>query len=49
MSWFSIEKRSLYFKINGKNIAELVQMDISELINWFEDLNSIIYLKNKKL
>ncbi len=33
-----LRKESLYFKLNGKNIGELVQMDISELSDWFEDL-----------
>lgn len=33
-----LKKESLYFKINGKNIGDLVQMDISELANWFADL-----------
>ncbi|MVO10342.1 excinuclease ABC subunit UvrA [Flavobacterium sp. TP390] len=33
-----LKKESLYFKINGKNIGDLVQMDISELAIWFADL-----------
>lgn len=33
-----LKKESLYFKINGKNIGDLVQMDISELATWFADL-----------
>lgn len=33
-----LRKESLYFKINEKNIAELSQMDISELAKWFDNL-----------
>ncbi len=33
-----LRKEALYFKINEKNIGELVQMDIAELADWFADL-----------
>lgn len=33
-----LRKESLYFKVNEKNIAELANMDISELSAWFGDL-----------
>lgn len=33
-----LRKEALYFKINDKNIGELVQMDIAELADWFADL-----------
>ncbi len=33
-----LKKESLFFKINGKNIGELSQMDIIELAKWFENL-----------
>lgn len=33
-----LRKESLYFKLNGKNIGELVQMDVVELSEWFADL-----------
>ncbi|MCW5520412.1 excinuclease ABC subunit UvrA [Aureitalea sp. L0-47] len=33
-----LRKESLYFKVNGKNIAELAHMDVVELAEWFEDL-----------
>lgn len=33
-----LRKESLYFKINEKNIGDLVQMDISELSVWFANL-----------
>ncbi|MDC7995386.1 excinuclease ABC subunit UvrA [Altibacter sp. HG106] len=35
-----LRKESLYFKVNGKNIAELAHMDIVELTQWFDDLES---------
>ncbi len=33
-----LKKESLFFKINGKNIGELSQMDIIELAKWFKNL-----------
>ncbi len=33
-----LKKDSLYFKIHEKNIAELANMDISELSDWMDDL-----------
>jgi len=30
-----LNREALHFRINGKNIAELAQMDISELYDWF--------------
>ena len=33
-----LKKESLYFKINSKNIAELSQMDVVDLAEWFKDL-----------
>ena len=35
-----LRKESLYFKLNGKNIGELVQMDVAELSEWFADLSN---------
>ena len=35
-----LRKESLYFKVNDKNIAELAQMDIVELANWFKNLEA---------
>ncbi len=35
-----LKKESLFFKINDKNIAELSDMDISELTVWFTELKS---------
>ena len=33
-----LKKESLYFKINSKNIAELSQMDVVDLAEWFKEL-----------
>ncbi|PKA84383.1 excinuclease ABC subunit A [Ulvibacter sp. MAR_2010_11] len=33
-----LRKESLYFKVNGKNIAELAHMDVVELADWFSKL-----------
>ena len=33
-----LKKESLWFRIDGKNIAELAQMDLNELGNWFSNL-----------
>jgi excinuclease ABC subunit A len=35
-----LKKESLHFKINAKNIAELSNMDISELRDWMEDVEN---------
>jgi excinuclease ABC subunit A len=42
-----LRKESLYFKLNEKNIGELVQMDIAELSDWFADLDSHLSEKQK--
>ncbi len=41
-----LKKESLHFKIDGKNIAELSEMSIVELNNWFKDLEQ--RLSNKQ-
>jgi excinuclease ABC subunit A len=35
-----LRKESLYFKVNGKNIAELAQMDVIELTEWFSNIEN---------
>jgi excinuclease ABC subunit A len=35
-----LRKESLYFKVNGKNIAELAHMDIIELAAWFDEVKN---------
>ncbi|WP_366183707.1 excinuclease ABC subunit UvrA [Flavobacterium ovatum] len=42
-----LKKESQYFRINEKNITELVNMDISDLTVWFEDLAS--HLSKKQM
>jgi excinuclease ABC subunit A len=41
-----LKKNALFFKINNKNIADLGQLDISELAKWFEELDQ--HLNNKQ-
>ncbi|MBO3116439.1 excinuclease ABC subunit UvrA [Winogradskyella sp. DF17] len=35
-----LRKESLYFKVDGKSIADLVKMDIVELADWLKDLHT---------
>ena len=35
-----LNREALHFRLNGKNIAELAAMDISELRDWIEDLHN---------
>lgn len=44
-----LKKESLYFKVNGLNIAELSAMDISDLAEWFENLNENLSDKQKAI
>ncbi|MBD0822561.1 excinuclease ABC subunit UvrA [Aestuariibaculum marinum] len=44
-----LKKESLYFKISEKNIAELANTDISELADWFNDLNKHLSEKQLKI
>ncbi|NBL65141.1 excinuclease ABC subunit UvrA [Flavobacterium sp. NST-5] len=44
-----LKKESLYFRVNGKNIAELSQMDISDLADWFADLENHLTEKQQKI
>jgi excinuclease ABC subunit A len=37
-----LKKESLWFKIDGKNIAQLAQMDLAEMGNWFDTLEERI-------
>jgi excinuclease ABC subunit A len=37
-----LRKESLFFKVNGKNIAELAHMDVIELAEWFKNLDKNI-------
>ena len=42
-----LKKESLYFKINDQNIADLSNMDISDLTAWFHDLENHLTDKQK--
>jgi len=42
-----LKKEAQFFRVNGKNITELCDMDISDLTAWFQDLNS--HLTEKQL
>jgi excinuclease ABC subunit A len=44
-----LRKESLYFKINEKNIAALSAMDIGELSEWFENLESTLTPRQQKI
>ena len=35
-----LNREALHFRLNGKNIAQLAAMDISELLEWVEDLHN---------
>ncbi|MWB93162.1 excinuclease ABC subunit UvrA [Flavobacterium sp. GA093] len=42
-----LKKEAQFFRVNGKNITELCDMDISDLTIWFQDLNT--HLSDKQL
>jgi excinuclease ABC subunit A len=44
-----LKKESLYFKVNGKNIAELSDMDIINLYRWFEELPDYLDERQKTI
>jgi len=44
-----LRKESLYFKVNGKNIAELAQMDIAELATFIKNLNNDLEGNQQKI
>ena len=44
-----LKKESLFFRINGKNIAELAQKDIVDLAAWFKKLEPKLSAKQKKI
>jgi excinuclease ABC subunit A len=44
-----LKKESLYFKINGKSIADLAHMDIVDLANWFDTLEQHLSDKQRKI
>lgn len=44
-----LKKESLYFKIDGKNISELAQLDIAELSNWLTGLEDRLSDRQRKI
>ncbi len=44
-----LRKESLYFKVGKKNIADLANMDIIELADWFKTLPELLTEKQKKI
>lgn len=44
-----LNKEALHYKINGKNIAELSEMDIQELYDWIQDMDEHISEKQKQI
>ena len=44
-----LKKESLHFKIDGKNISELAQLDLTELGNWFEGLEERMSERQRKI
>lgn len=44
-----LRKESLYFRIDGKNISQLAQMDLSELERWFSGLEERLTERQRKI
>ena len=44
-----LKKEALHFKITDKNISDLVQMDITELANWFETIEAKLSNKQQQI
>jgi excinuclease ABC subunit A len=44
-----LKKESLWFRIDGKNIADLAQMDLTGLGNWFDGLQDRISDRQQKI
>ncbi len=44
-----LKKESLNFKINKKNIAELAQMDVADLVNWIHNLTPNLSNKQQQI
>lgn len=44
-----LKKESLHFKIDGKNISELAQLDLNELGEWFTGLEDRITERQRKI
>ncbi|REK47255.1 MAG: excinuclease ABC subunit A, partial [Bacteroidetes bacterium] len=44
-----LKKESLFFRVDGKNISELANMDIGKLAEWFSDLDKRINERQRKI
>ncbi len=44
-----LKKESMYFRIHDKNIAELAEMDISELYRWLQHVGEFLSSKQQKI
>ncbi|HOY39858.1 MAG: excinuclease ABC subunit UvrA [Bacteroidales bacterium] len=44
-----LKKESLHFRISGRNIAQLAQMDVSDLYNWFLELPAQLNARQKSI
>ena len=44
-----LKKEALYFRLNGKNIAELADMDVNSLSRWLDDLPKHLDEKQKEI
>ncbi|MFP2995008.1 excinuclease ABC subunit UvrA [Spongiivirga sp. MCCC 1A20706] len=44
-----LKKESLFFKVDNKNIYDLVSMDIVDLAEWFKDLNNRLSTTQQKI
>lgn len=44
-----LKKESLHFKIDGKNISEIAQLDLTELGEWFDGLEERITDRQRKI
>ena len=44
-----MRKESLYFKVDGKSIADLVKMDVIELGNWLDGLTARLSKKQQQI
>ncbi len=44
-----LHKEALHFKINNKNIAELAEMDLIQLAEWFENIEEHLSDKQKQI
>ena len=44
-----LKKEALYFRLNGKNIAELANMDVNALSKWLDELPKHLDEKQKEI